>query len=94
MPYIHSIVSLLTLSPPPPTNTADASTTISMHAPFEHISMRDTYLPYLTASQITPLQIVQALLPLLRTGAARTRDAGSNKSIVLCVPATDARVGF
>ncbi|KAF5330387.1 hypothetical protein D9619_005467 [Psilocybe cf. subviscida] len=94
MPYIHSIVSLMTLSPPPPITTAEASTTIAMHAPFEHISMRDTYLPYLTASQITPLQIVQALLPLLRTGAARTRDAGANKCIVLCVPATDARVGL
>lgn len=83
MPYIHSIISLLTLS---------ASLPIA-NAPLEHVSLRDTYLPYLTATQITPLQVIQALLPLLRTGSARSRDKGK-KSIIVCLPATDALVGL
>jgi hypothetical protein len=83
MPYIHSIISLLTLSAP----------VSRLNAPLEHISFRDTYLPYLTAAHVTPLQVIQALLPLLRTGSARSRDVGK-KSIIVCLPATDARVGL
>ncbi|KAF9473779.1 hypothetical protein BDN70DRAFT_867110 [Pholiota conissans] len=83
MPYIHAIVSFLTLSAP----------VEGINAPLEHISLQDTYLPYLTATQVTPLQVIQALLPLLRTGSARTQDTGK-KSVVICLPATDARVGL
>ncbi len=83
IPYIHSVISLLSLSPAIP----------NVFAPLEHVSLRDTYLPYLTATQITPLQVIQALLPLLRTGSARSRDVGK-KSIIVCLPATDARVGL
>ena len=83
MPYIHSIISLLTLSAP----------VSHLNAPLEHISLRDTYLPYLTAAHLTPLQVIQALLPLLRTGSARSRDVGK-KSIIVCLPAMDARVGL
>lgn len=83
MPYIHSIISLLSLSALVP----------GLDAPLEHISLQDTYIPYLTATQITPLQVIQALLPLLRTGSARSRDKGK-KSIIICLPATDARVGL
>ncbi|KAF7322460.1 Protein kinase domain-containing protein [Mycena chlorophos] len=75
-PYIHSIISLLSLAPPP------------VHAPLEHISLRSAYLPYLNATHVVPLQVVQALLPMLRTGPR------SNKSIVVCLPATAARVGL
>ncbi|KAF8911028.1 hypothetical protein CPB84DRAFT_1763166 [Gymnopilus junonius] len=83
MPYIHSIISLLTLSAPVPYT----------NAPFEHVSLQNTYLPYLTATQITPLQVIQALLPLLRTVSARSRDKGK-RSIIVCLPAMDARVGL
>ncbi|KAF4614562.1 hypothetical protein D9613_003140 [Agrocybe pediades] len=83
LPYIHSIISLLTLSAPHPT----------VNAPLEHVSLHETYLPYLTATQITPLQVIQALLPLLRAGSARSRDKGK-KSIIVCLPATDALVGL
>ncbi|KAF8623484.1 hypothetical protein AX15_006267 [Amanita polypyramis BW_CC] len=79
-PYIHSIISLLTLFPGLPLAPA----------PLEHISLTDTYVPYLTATQITPLRAIQALLPLLRTNP---RDKG-NKSIIVCLPATEARVGI
>lgn len=69
------------------------TTTPSQHAPLEHISLRNTYLPYLNATHIAPLQVIQALLPLLRTGPARARDKGK-KSIVVCLPAMEARVGL
>jgi hypothetical protein len=65
----------------------------NVYAPFEHVSLSETYLPYLTATQITPLQVIQALLPLLRTGSARSKDIGK-KSIIVCLPATDTRVGL
>lgn len=88
-PYIHSIVSLLTLPSP---QAAPAP------APLEHLSLRDDYAAYLQISHITPLLVIQALMPLLRTSSARARDSLSNslgrKSIVVCLPATDARVGL
>ncbi|PCH37748.1 hypothetical protein WOLCODRAFT_87586 [Wolfiporia cocos MD-104 SS10] len=86
--YIHSVISLLTL--PPPSATPPP-------APFEHLSLSDTYAAYLQTTHLTPLQILQAILPLLRTSPARAQDSLSNKlarkSILICVPATDARVG-
>ncbi|KAJ7438448.1 hypothetical protein FB451DRAFT_1303450 [Mycena latifolia] len=80
-PYIHSVISLLTLAPP------------AIHAPLEHISLRSAYLPYLNATHVVPLQIIQALLPMLRTGPNRGRE-GAKKSIIVCLPATAARVGL
>ncbi|KAG6898288.1 hypothetical protein C0992_000733 [Termitomyces sp. T32_za158] len=82
-PYIQSVICLLTLPTPTP----------SIHAPLEHISLRNTYLPFLSATHITPLQVLQAMMPLLRTGPARARDKGK-KSIIVCLPAIDARVGL
>ncbi|KAF7338038.1 Protein kinase domain-containing protein [Mycena venus] len=51
------------------------------------------YLPYLNATHVVPLQVIQALLPMLRTGPNRGRN-GPKKSIIVCVPATAARVGL
>lgn len=68
--------------------------TSSLHcgpAPFEQISLRGTYLPHLLSTHVAPLQTIQALLPLLRTDASRAR---GHKSIILCLPAADARVGL
>jgi hypothetical protein len=79
-PYIHSVISLLTLSPQISVNPA----------PLEHVSLNDTYIRYLTATQITPLRVIQCLLPLLRAGP---RDKGT-KTIIVCLPATEARVGI
>ncbi|GJE96429.1 hypothetical protein PsYK624_126260 [Phanerochaete sordida] len=87
--YLYSIISLLTLpsstqSPPP--------------GPLESLGLQDSYPAYLQATHFTPLQVVQGLLPLLRTSPARARDAVANntpkKSIIFCLPATDARVGL
>ncbi|CCM04418.1 uncharacterized protein FIBRA_06595 [Fibroporia radiculosa] len=87
--YIHSIISLLTLPAPD---------IIPPLTPFEHLSLRDTYTSYLQATHMTPLQVLQALLPLLRSLFANERDTTHNsfgkKSIIVCLPATDARVGI
>jgi hypothetical protein len=83
---VHSVVSLLSLSQ------------FSALAPLEHVQLQGEYLKYLNATHITPLQIIQALLPLMRNSPSRTRDAIRNgkgtKSIVVCVPAIDARIGL
>ncbi|KAF9227801.1 hypothetical protein BS17DRAFT_693724 [Gyrodon lividus] len=81
-PLLYSVISFLTMP------------TASVHcapAPLEQISLRSTYLPHLLSTHIAPLQTLQALLPLLRTDAQRTR---GRKSIILCLPAADARVGL
>ncbi|KAH9848886.1 hypothetical protein C2E23DRAFT_841974 [Lenzites betulinus] len=87
--YVHSVVSLLSLpshniTPPP--------------GPFEQLDVHGDYLPYLQVTHVVPLQVLQALLPLLRTSPARAKDARANglgwQSIVVCLPSTDARVGL
>ncbi|KAJ7286149.1 hypothetical protein C8J57DRAFT_658689 [Mycena rebaudengoi] len=80
-PYIHSVISLLSLSAP------------ATHAPLEHISLRSSYIPYLTATHIVPLQVIQAILPMLRSAPSRGREK-SKKTIIVCLPATAARVGL
>ncbi|RPD67955.1 hypothetical protein L226DRAFT_555675 [Lentinus tigrinus ALCF2SS1-7] len=87
--FVQSVISLLTLP---------SSTTVPPPAPLEHLNLRGTYQDYLQATHIVPLQVLQALLPLLRSSPARARDALSSgagqQSIVVCLPATDARVGL
>ncbi|KAI0723722.1 hypothetical protein C8T65DRAFT_564061 [Cerioporus squamosus] len=87
--FVQSVISLLTLP---------SSTTVPSPAPLEHLNLRGTYQDYLQATHLTPLQVLQALLPLLRSSPARARDALANgaekQSIVVCLPATDARVGL
>jgi hypothetical protein len=85
-PFIHSVISLLSLSQ------------FSALSPLEHVQLQGEYLKYLNATHITPLHIIQALLPLMRNSPSRTRDAIKNgkgkKSIIVCIPAVDARVGL
>ncbi|KAF9030719.1 hypothetical protein BDZ89DRAFT_985252 [Hymenopellis radicata] len=76
---IHSVISLLSLIPPP------------IHAPFENVSLENDYLPYLNATQITPLQVIQSILPLLRNVSSQDN---KRKTIVVCLPATATRVGL
>ncbi|KAI0780424.1 hypothetical protein BD413DRAFT_488945 [Trametes elegans] len=87
--YVHSIVSLLSFPSP---NTTPPP------APLEHLNLQNDYLAYLQATHVVPLQVLQALLPLLRSTPARAKDARANghgrQSIVVCLPATDARVGL
>jgi hypothetical protein len=83
---VHSVISLLSL------------TRFSALVPLEHLQLQGEYLKYLNATHITPLQIIQALLPLMRNSPSRTRDAikdgKGKKSIVVCLPAVDARTGM
>lgn len=87
-PYILSVISLLTLTP--------SSTPALM--PLEYLPLEPIYLPYLTSTHVVPLQVIQALLPLLRSSPSRARDALSNgtgrQSIIVCLPVTDTRVGL
>ncbi|OSD08344.1 hypothetical protein PYCCODRAFT_1356478 [Trametes coccinea BRFM310] len=87
--YLHSVVSLLSLPSP---------TTALPPAPLEHVNLHGEYLSYLQATHIAPLQVLQALLPLLRATPARAKDARANglgrQSIIVCLPAIDARVGL
>ena len=66
--------------------------------PLEHVSINDDYLPYLQITHITPLRVIQGLLPYLRTTPARAQDALSNnlgrKSVIVCLPVTDTLVGL
>ncbi|KAH9180733.1 hypothetical protein EDB89DRAFT_1920780 [Lactarius sanguifluus] len=83
-PFIHSVISLFGL------------VRFSALSPLEHVQLQSEYLKYLNATHITPLQIIQALLPLMRNSPSRARDSIKNgkskKSIVVCVQATDAHV--
>ena len=88
-PYVHSIISLLTL----PTTPSRGTPTQTL-APLEQVSVPETYLPYLTATHMTPLQVIQALLPVLRTGPAFTQDHKLDKTVIVCLPALDVRVGL
>ncbi|KAG9318591.1 hypothetical protein JVU11DRAFT_684 [Chiua virens] len=81
-PLVHSVISLLGM----PTTAVHCAP-----APFEQISLRSIYLPHLLSTHIAPLQAIQALLPLLRTDASRAR---GHKSVIICLPAADARVGL
>lgn len=81
-PLLHSVISFLTM-PAPSTGCA--------HGPLEQVSLHDTYLPYLISTHVAPLQTLQALLPLLRADAQRTRAC---RSIIICLPAADARIGL
>lgn len=81
-PLLHSVISFLTM-PAPSTGCAPG--------PLEQVSLHDTYLPYLLATHVAPLQTLQALLPLLRADAQRTRAC---RSIIICLPAADARIGL
>ncbi|KAI5124295.1 hypothetical protein M0805_008903 [Coniferiporia weirii] len=87
-PILYSVVSLLTLP---------SSLACPIPAPFENLDLSATYVPHLIQTHVMPLQVVQALLPLFRVDSVRSQDAtyafGGRKSVVLCVPAPDARVG-
>ncbi|GJJ12560.1 hypothetical protein Clacol_006803 [Clathrus columnatus] len=79
--YLQSIVSLAALFPSP------------SPCPFEVVSLRESYLPYLIRTHLTPFHIVQGLLPPLRRISRQFGDTGIRKSIIFCVPAIASRVG-
>jgi hypothetical protein len=102
-PYIHSIISLLSL--PTPEQAL-------LPAPLEHLNITDAYTPYLQATHIVPLRAIQGLLPLFRVAKPQQQRPRSlfglptcitsllglgiqkSRSIIICVPAPDALVGI
>jgi hypothetical protein len=80
-PYIQSLISLLSLFPTP------------APVPVESLSLTDSYLPHIICTHITPLRVIQALLPVLRRGSRFQGEGATRKSIVVCLPAMAARVG-
>jgi hypothetical protein len=87
-PYLHSVISLLSLP------SSSSSAIPPAPAPLEHLALDSAYLPYLQATHITPLHVIQALLPLLRSSPSRARDSRTTRNLVICTPATDGRVGL
>ncbi|TFL05768.1 hypothetical protein BDV98DRAFT_601096 [Pterulicium gracile] len=84
--YVHSLISLITLPTGP------------IHAPLERIPLETDYMQYLNRTHVTPLHVIQSILPFLRSNPARARDTVNNdagsRSIVVCLPAADTRVGL
>ena len=50
-------------------------------------------MPHVIRTHITPLRVIQALLPLFRRGSRFPGEGTTRKSIIVCVPAMAARVG-
>ncbi|KAF9075601.1 hypothetical protein BDP27DRAFT_1041115 [Rhodocollybia butyracea] len=90
-PYVQAVVSLLTMPSNSPLSVSSETsiTHVSSHAPLEHISLRSTYLSYLSRTQITPLQVIQGLLPLLRNVHVPS-EKEEPKMVVVCVPSESA----
>ncbi|KZS88373.1 hypothetical protein SISNIDRAFT_479952 [Sistotremastrum niveocremeum HHB9708] len=73
-PHIHTVISLLSL-PSSPSPTA-----------LEQLAIDTHYLPFLQSTHITPLFVIQGLLPLFRVpGNARVQSVGL-KNLIVCVP--------
>src|ERR1700761_444479 len=81
-PHIRTLISLLSLHAPlSPT-------------PLEHLSMKASYLPYLQTTHVTPLSVVQGILPLMRVPAnVVSRLDTEKRKIVVCLPVIASRVG-
>ncbi|KAF8511118.1 hypothetical protein BU17DRAFT_97463 [Hysterangium stoloniferum] len=80
-PYIHSLISLLALFPAP------------VPTPLECLSLTDSYVPYFLRTHVTPLRVIQSLIPLFRRSSRFSGEAHTRKNIIVCVPAMAARVG-
>lgn len=80
-PQVHSVISLLSLTLPPDP------------CPLEHLPLESTYLAYLTQAHIAPLALVQALLPLLRSGGGGGGKE-EEKRIHVCTPSIPSRVSL
>lgn len=79
-PYVLSVISLFTLPAPH---------LVPAPGPLENLGMQDAYPAYLQATHFTPIQVLQALLPLMRNSPKHAR-----KTIIVCLPSIDGRVGL
>lgn len=78
--FVQSVICLLTLPAPH---------LVPLPGPLENLGMQDAYPAYLQATHFTPMQVLQALLPLMRNAPKN-----AHKSILVCLPSIDGRVGL
>jgi len=77
---IISVISLLSLSSsPPPT-------------PIERLDLPQTYLPMLYEAHLSPLAVIQAILPLFRV-ASNHQGRSGRTTVIVAVPSVASRVG-
>jgi hypothetical protein len=81
-----SCISLLSLS------------TLSTPTPLERLDLSSTYLPLMYETHITPLAVIQGILPMFRISSSRqglgkSRGSTARTSIIALVPAISSRVG-
>jgi Fungal family of unknown function (DUF1776) len=75
-----SVISLLSLSPsPPPT-------------PIERLDLPQTYLPTLYETHLSPLAVIQAILPHFRVASNRQGRSGRT-TVIVAVPSVASRIG-
>jgi hypothetical protein len=78
---IISVISLLSLSPsPPPT-------------PIERLDLPQTYLPTLYETHLSPLAVIQAILPHFRV-ASNHQGRSGRTTVIVAVPSVASRVGI
>ncbi|KIY50805.1 hypothetical protein FISHEDRAFT_9583, partial [Fistulina hepatica ATCC 64428] len=77
-PYVVSVVSLLTIPSDP------------IYSPLENLPLQDAYMSHLSATHVTPIQVIQALLPVMRTGP----HAQDRKTIIVCLPSPHTYIGL
>lgn len=76
-----SVISLLSLSPsPPPT-------------PIERLDLPQTYLPTLYETHLSPLAVIQAILPHFRV-ASNHQGRSGRTTVIVAVPSVASRVGI
>jgi hypothetical protein len=75
-----SVISLLSLSPPPPPT------------PIERLDLPHTYLPTLYETHLSPLAVIQAILPHFRVASNRQGCSGRT-TVIVAVPSFSSRVG-
>ncbi|KAG9018719.1 hypothetical protein FRB90_010333 [Tulasnella sp. 427] len=98
LPTLVSMISLLSLSPsgqPPRTDPAASVTSLPGDQPppasIVDMSIPKEYLPHLVATHLTPLNIIQSLLPLFRTSRKKS---AIKPTIVVALPGGPESAGL
>ncbi|KAG8873183.1 hypothetical protein FRB97_006978 [Tulasnella sp. 331] len=87
LPVLVSLISLLSLTRP---NPAVASTPHSLST----LSISNDYLPHLITTHLTPLTIIQSIIPLFRAAGKKALDNNSRASVIITLPGGPNSVGI
>ncbi|ESK85150.1 hypothetical protein Moror_3582 [Moniliophthora roreri MCA 2997] len=74
---IQTVISFLSLPLPAP-----------QPAPLECLDFQEAYLLHLISAHVTPLTVIQNLLPLLRSPINANHGKNKNRNIIVCLPST------